>query len=45
MGLAQARSLGLGYILANQYPLGQLPPAYAGGTWDSSFYVVFQLEP
>jgi hypothetical protein len=42
-GLAQARGLGLGYILANQY-LGQLPPTTqaALGTVRSS--VVFQLD-
>jgi hypothetical protein len=43
-GLAQARGLGLGYILANQF-LGQLPPttqAAVLGTVRSS--VVFQLD-
>jgi hypothetical protein len=43
-GLAQARGLGLGYVLANQY-LGQLPPAIQAavlGTVRST--VVFQLD-
>jgi hypothetical protein len=43
-GLAQARALGLGYVLANQY-LGQLPPAMQAavlGTVRSS--IVFQLD-
>jgi hypothetical protein len=43
-GLAQARGLGLGYVLANQY-LGQLPPSTQAavlGTVRSS--IVFQLD-